>query len=129
MSRKIVVFAAFGVLLLAIGWMAYQTSNASATSADGRITITATDMRYAPDTITLQAGQKVYLTFRNEGKVLHEIIFVGFKDERGDGVGTKAMPGETNGANFTAPPAGAYVFLCTVPGHQEAGMVGKLIVR
>ena len=29
---------------------------------------------------------------------------------------------------FTAPP-GTYTFYCTIPGHQEAGMVGQLIVE
>jgi len=93
------------------------------------VTVTATDFQYAPSTIRDSAGQKVRLTFINNGKLMHEIIFKGVLEAAGDETGTKAEPGETNGANFTAPRAGTYTFLRTIPGHKEAGMVGQLVVQ
>ncbi len=36
------------------------------------------------------------------------------------------VPGRTTYANFTAPPAGAYEFLCEIPGHFQSGMFGTL---
>jgi uncharacterized cupredoxin-like copper-binding protein len=36
--------------------------------------------------------------------------------------------GQTNQLEFTPTAAGTYEFWCTVPGHKEAGMIGKLIV-
>ncbi len=36
------------------------------------------------------------------------------------------LPGRTFYANFTAPPAGAYEFLCEIPGHFQSGMFGTL---
>jgi azurin len=39
-----------------------------------------------------------------------------------------AGPGETVEASFTAPAPGQYPFLCTFPGHYNAGMHGVMIV-
>jgi azurin len=36
--------------------------------------------------------------------------------------------GESGTANFTAPAAGTYTFLCTFPGHYAAGMKGTFTV-
>lgn len=36
---------------------------------------------------------------------------------------------ETNSITFTPIEKGTYEFLCTVPGHKELGMVGKIIVK
>lgn len=37
--------------------------------------------------------------------------------------------GEREVLSFTAPAAGTYAFICTVPGHFETGMVGELVVE
>lgn len=39
-----------------------------------------------------------------------------------------APAGETRSITFTPTEAGTYEFVCTVPGHKEAGMTGTLIV-
>lgn len=39
-----------------------------------------------------------------------------------------ASPGERAIAEFT-PKAGTYDVVCTIPGHREAGMVGRVIAR
>ena len=39
-----------------------------------------------------------------------------------------AEAGRVAEIEFTPTQAGTYVFYCTVPGHREAGMEGKLIV-
>ena len=40
-----------------------------------------------------------------------------------------AGAGETVEVTFKVPAAGTYTFLCTFPGHFQAGMTGKLIVK
>ena len=42
---------------------------------------------------------------------------------------TLAGAGETVEVTFKVPAAGSYTFLCTFPGHFQAGMTGKLIVK
>lgn len=37
--------------------------------------------------------------------------------------------GETKTLTFNSGAAGEYEFYCSIPGHREAGMVGKLIVE
>ncbi|RJQ12378.1 MAG: hypothetical protein C4558_01875 [Dehalococcoidia bacterium] len=39
-----------------------------------------------------------------------------------------ADAGQVATIEFTPTEAGTYVFYCTVPGHREAGMEGKLVV-
>ena len=40
-----------------------------------------------------------------------------------------AGAGETVEVTFKVPAAGSYTYLCTFPGHFQAGMTGKLIVK
>lgn len=42
---------------------------------------------------------------------------------------TLAGAGETVEVTFKVPAAGSYTYLCTFPGHFQAGMTGKLIVK
>jgi nitrite reductase (NO-forming) len=44
-------------------------------------------------------------------------------------VDTPARPGQTSSIRFVIDRPGTYRFLCTVPGHAEAGMTGTLIVE
>ncbi len=37
--------------------------------------------------------------------------------------------GQSGSVSFTAPAAGTYTYLCTVPGHYTAGMKGTLTVQ
>ncbi|HLF72212.1 MAG TPA: cupredoxin domain-containing protein [Dehalococcoidia bacterium] len=78
---------------------------------------------FAPKTVTVQAGQLVTVTFRNEDQsVGHDLIF--------------RVPGAPAGSicngpcnytlSFTAPAPGSYGFYCSI--HESTGMTGTLIV-
>ena len=86
-------------------------------------------------------------TLVNDGLVEHDVEFVGVPTEDievlgsaegherlGGGhhdegvVAAHADPGTTATVIFTASEAGEYDFACTIPGHKEAGMVGRLVV-
>jgi uncharacterized cupredoxin-like copper-binding protein len=42
---------------------------------------------------------------------------------------TAIEAGQESTLEFKATQAGTYTFYCTVAGHKEAGMMGKLIVK
>jgi nitrite reductase (NO-forming) len=60
------------------------------------------------------------VTFRNTGSVPHDITFA-------DGTKIPAGPGATAGGNVTIPEGGL-TFICSIPGHEQAGMKGAVTV-
>lgn len=111
--------------------------------ADRTIRVEMRDtMRFIPDAITVRQGQVVRFVAENEGQLLHEMVlgtreelgkhaarmkkFPGMEHEEPHMVHVK--PGETGeiGWQFTRP--GTFHFACLIPGHYEAGMIGKVKV-
>ncbi len=69
---------------------------------------------------TAKAG-KLKIVMPNESGVPHDIVI----DGKGEG---KVVP--KGASDFSADfPAGDYTFYCSVPGHRQAGMEGKLTVK
>ena len=100
-------------------------------------------MRFAPDRIEVRLGETVRFVHRNDGKLLHEFV-IGTKKELEDHAALmRKHPGMEHdepymahvGAGKTAEMiwtfnrAGEFSFACLIPGHYEAGMVGRIIVR
>ena len=100
-------------------------------------------MRFMPSGFTVAPNETVKFVISNHGKVMHEMLigttgelkkhaelmrkFPGM--EHDEAYMAHVKPGQ-NGEivwQFTKP--GEYSFACMVPGHFEAGMVGKLLVR
>lgn len=115
------------------------------------VTVVATEFRLEPAVLTVPAGRPVRLTFANRGAVEHDWEAHGLTatDVRvisappnipqrlGDEVNQKAArgiphpmagPGQQMVIEFTPTTPGTYDIVCEVPGHKEAGMVGKLVV-
>ena len=109
------------------------------------ITVEATDFAYSPLAITIPAGEPVTLMLKNSGKIEHD--FVIDKIDVTDVVASDSGPaehhqmhqpeydlhffaraGETSTLEFTALEPGTYEVFCSIEGHKEAGMIGKLIV-
>lgn len=76
-----------------------------------------------PD-LTVRKGDKVTIQIVNEDGVEHQLEIIGMS-VKSDSAKTK---GETKSVTFVANKAGTYQYICNIPGHKEAGMVGKLIV-
>jgi nitrite reductase (NO-forming) len=88
------------------------------------ITVVGTEFSFNPSSITLSAGERVKIIFKNEGKAPHNLIIQGL------GIGTRTIGGgQTDTIEFTAPSSGTYTFYCSVPGHRSAGMEGRLEVK
>jgi azurin len=120
--------------------------------------VTGTDsMRFAPAVLRVKAGQKVKVTLKAESALpkmamAHNFVLLKSgvdgaavanasstaRDTAYISPKSKAQiiaasdlagGGETVTVEFTAPAAGKYQFICTFPGHFQAGMVGQLIVE
>jgi uncharacterized cupredoxin-like copper-binding protein len=64
----------------------------------------------------------VTFVFKNIGHVVHDFKINGK-------VTPLIQPGQTAKLVVTIKKKGKYPYLCTVPGHAEAGMKGVLAVR
>jgi nitrite reductase (NO-forming) len=83
-------------------------------------------MRFEPATLTVQAGQPVLLTLRNAGHATHDFVLSEGVARR---VRIKADGGETATGTFTVDHPGTYTFICSVPGHEAAGMKGTIVAQ
>lgn len=93
------------------------------TAVPGAIHLTAQDMRFGQEEIHLKVGQTVTFTLDNKDLYAHSFDADDFDVHT-------AMPANSQvTASFTATRPGTFDFYCSVPGHQQAGMVGKIIVE
>lgn len=84
------------------------------------------EFKFEPDTITVTAGTRVRLALKNEGQRKHDFkVENAFGEPKADVV----EPGQTGTLEFVADRAGEYVVFCTLRGHRDRGMHGKLIVK
>jgi plastocyanin len=88
------------------------------------IPVAAAGLAYQYANATAPAGQ-VTITSKNPQPIGHDIAI------EGNGVNAKGaivQGGGTSKLTANLKP-GTYTFFCTVPGHREGGMVGKLTVK
>jgi len=107
-----------------MGWGQWAPAGSTAApiaGADGE-TVLLVDFGFRPGEIRVRAGEPVNLELVNDGRILHDLTIParGFRAVVG--------PGQRTTAGLSGVPAGAYEFYCSVPGHREAGMVGRLVV-
>ncbi len=87
-------------------------------------------------TITMDVGDEINFSVVNNGKSFHS-FGVTAADEGFGGIipgseiaaaSNPLKPGEGGESKFIAGEEGVYYYICTVPGHRDQGMVGKIIV-
>ncbi len=86
--------------------------------------------------ILASVGDKIIFDVENGGKSFH--AFGVTQEEEGFGgifpgseiasASNPLKPGEGGQSEFVPSEEGVYYYICTVPGHREQGMVGKIIV-
>jgi uncharacterized cupredoxin-like copper-binding protein len=135
MGKKLGFFAIF--VLLSSLLLAACSGGGSSSSGSTSIQTSMSEFAYSPNTWTVPAGQKITLTLINKGTVEHDWVLMKeavtppFSSANQSNVifSAKTAAGATNVVTFTAPSsAGEYEVVCDVPGHLEAGMMGKLTV-
>lgn len=84
----------------------------------GTIEITSFDMGFKPETLTVDQAGRYTVKLTNTGQIPHDITFP-------DGTKIVADANQTQTGDVTVPEGGLD-FICGIPGHKEAGMVGKI---
>jgi nitrite reductase (NO-forming) len=88
-----------------------------------------------PD-IMANVGDKIEFVVTNNGKSFHAFgVTEAVEGFEGIISGTEIAsansplkPGQSGKSSFVASKEGTFYYICTVPGHREMGMVGKIIV-
>lgn len=130
-------------------------SDAARTTGGGIATVVASGLTFQPKDIRVAVNQRTTVRLQNKDKILHdwtvEQISVSAVETRGSDshqmsggmVSGGMMSGSAGGAalhiaadagrsaevTFVPGQTGEFSFYCTVPGHREAGMQGRLLVE
>jgi uncharacterized cupredoxin-like copper-binding protein len=99
-------------------------------------------MRFSPAEVRVKQGETIRFVVSNRGKVLHEMVIGNLAELKAHGELMKKFPGMEHDEpymahvdpggkqeivwQFTKP--GEFHFGCLVPGHFEAGMIGRVVV-
>jgi plastocyanin len=93
------------------------------------VQVVATDLKFNPATIQAKVGQPIKIVLQNKGANEHDIHFPALKaDKPAASLQAHARTGQTATLEFTPTAKGSYEYICTIPGHKEAGMKGKINV-
>lgn len=100
-------------------------------------------MRFAPAELAIRVGETVRFEVRNSGKVLHEMVLGRMADLKQHAELMRKFPGmehdEPHMAHVASGKRGTIVWQfdqpgefhygCLIPGHFEAGMIGRIRVH
>lgn len=107
------------------------------------VEVAMSEMRFAPDRIKVKAGETIRFFVRNNGNLPHELV-IGPAEElkehaammrtqpdmkHADASTAAVGPGKVGGLVWQFDKPGTIDFACLVPGHFEAGMVGRIEVE
>jgi len=87
------------------------------------LVLTATEFAFEPSELRIRVGTTVNLTLVNRGLLYHDLSISDL------GFVLTADPGERSSGAVTVTEVGRFTFVCSVPGHAEAGMTGTLVVE
>jgi nitrite reductase (NO-forming) len=99
---------------------AVPVSSTAPAAAAGEFSVEAFDLGFKPSAITVPAAGAYKVTFKNTGAISHDLTFA-------DGTKLAANAGETVTGTVNVPAAGI-TFICSIPGHADAGMKGSVSV-
>ena len=99
-------------------------------------------MRFSPADLSIKQGETIRFRVKNSGKVMHEMVLGTMKDLKAHAEMMRKHPGMEHDEPYMAhvPPgktetmvwqftkAGEFHYACLVPGHFEAGMLGRIVV-
>ena len=100
-------------------------------------------MLYEPERIEVKRGEQIRFVIVNAGELAHEFVVASTKDnlkhaelmkkypdmEHDDPNGKTVQPKAKSEILWRFTKKGEFEFACLIPGHREAGMTGKVIVK
>jgi uncharacterized cupredoxin-like copper-binding protein len=100
-------------------------------------------MRFSPAELKVRRGDRVRFVITNKGKQMHEMVLGTLDDlkqhselmkkhpgmEHDEAHMVHVAPGKTDKMGWRFTRAGTFYYGCLVPGHFEAGMIGKIVVE
>lgn len=102
---------------------AATTTTAKPTPKPQTVPVTETEFKITLPSTTLKAGD-ITFQVKNAGTIDHDLVITG----NGVSAGTPRFPGgQTKTLKVNLKP-GTYKLFCSVPGHEQAGMVQNITV-
>jgi plastocyanin len=101
-----------------------ETGGDTAAAGSESVALAATEYKFDPADVTVDAAGKVTFTVANDGQETHAL------EVEGNGVEEETdsiAAGESGTLTVDLEP-GEYEFYCPIDGHREQGMEGKLVV-
>lgn len=95
-------------------------AHASAATVLGVLEIHSFDLGFKPATLEVAAAGRYTVKLVNDGTIAHDITFP-------DGAKITAQAGQTQSLDVDVPATGL-TFICSIPGHEQAGMKGTISV-
>jgi nitrite reductase (NO-forming) len=86
----------------------------------GSLEVNAIDLGFEPKELSVAKAGAYEVQFKNNGAIPHDITFA-------DGTKGAANPGESTTVTVNVPDSGI-TFICSIPGHADAGMQGAISV-
>ena len=108
------------------------------------VAITMDDtLRFHPDKVSVKAGETIRFFLTNNGNLEHEMVLGSIEELTKHAELMRSMPdmqhtepnmarlkpGQRGGIIWQFDKAGTVNFACLIPGHMEAGMVGRVDVE
>jgi len=100
-------------------------------------------MRFSPAELKVKRGETIRFLVKNSGKTMHEMVLGTMQElaehaelmkkhpgmEHDEPYMAHVAPGKAQTVVWQFTKPGEFYYGCLIPGHFEAGMVGKVIVR
>jgi len=100
-------------------------------------------MMFIPDHVDVRRGEQIRFVLRNTGELDHEFVLANTEDnlrhademkmdhgmEHDDPNAKRLEPKKSSEIVWRFTRSGEFEYGCLIPGHREAGMFGKVIVK
>jgi plastocyanin len=99
--------------------------SASAGGETLELAASPTELAYDKKTLTSNKSGKVTIDLENPSAIEHDVAI----EQNGKEIAVSETIKESSTSVTADLKPGTYTFLCTIPGHAEAGMEGTLVVK